>query len=317
MSALPVTAPLRAMMHRRGRALTFAALLVVCGFSIAWLFDNLDPCTNYRGALQYTRSPDETPVDLAIRDPQTSAALTLRIPKTFVSNVGNLSSGNQCRIGLETFWPSMSPAGPVDFSKRQVRDRETGDAVKWRPLTVMIGIEPKSHASWFVPGGYCHECTRNTEFAERPFGLRSFDDNRPWPRLRQSNGSYRNLQELTAPPLNRMNRFYFVDGPADQLASIDCTKGAVRCTLETGIHGFRATVMFNQDDLAHWRDYQMAARDLIERHTLRLVPAQKSLEAGVAFNPPAALLACAREISEIAGPDSISPALRNALKQRP
>jgi hypothetical protein len=283
------------------------ALLAMC--SSPRLAVASDVCSNYARDLQYTRSSDPTPVELTIADDDHGAELSLRIPKTFVANVGNLTSGRQCQIALEVFWPDLSPAGPTEFSKRYTRDRPVGNMVDWRSLTIDVWLSPHIRPPWLVPALYCHEKSQNIEAADRPYGLRGFDDGIRWPRRRQADGSYRDLRDLTAYPLNQMNKFFFVDGPVQQMTRIDCTKGAARCTMEDTILGFEAKTFFNQDDLAHWRDYQTVVREFIASHTANAASARTSPDPGVYAKPAAAFIACMREMLEIAGPQSQIPTL--------
>src|SRR5687767_5432345 len=164
--------------HRRRGAALSVSLCLIAAASAAYGSD--DPCKNYGSALAYTRSSDPEPVELTLIDDRTLATLAIRIPKTFIANAGSLNSGTQCRIWIEMFWPSLSPAGPTDFNERRVRDRPIGDLIGWRPLTIGVRIEPRALHSWFATSRYCGDRMRLKELEERPFGLRALDEGR-WP----------------------------------------------------------------------------------------------------------------------------------------
>jgi hypothetical protein len=204
-----------------------------------------DPCHDYGRALAYARSADPEPVHLTLEAERTGAAIELRIPRNYTAIWGNQTSGLQCRIALELMWPELTPGGIVPDSQKRVRDRMMGDTQVWRALTLDIEVERKAWAAWMTPTAYCAARRRRAELPERPFGLRAFDDGRAWPRHRQRDGSYRSVRELLPYPLDRANGFYFVDGDAQDMISISCSKGAPRCQLHDHVGELR-TITLNQ-----------------------------------------------------------------------
>jgi hypothetical protein len=207
-----------------------------------------------------------------------------------------LSDGRQCKISLELMWPDLAPGGAVPDERRRVRDRLMGDLPAWRALTIDVSIERKLALPWAMPAGYCSDRERLTEMADRPFDLRAFDDQTRWPSHRQSDGSYRPMQELVGYPLNAANVFYAIDqAKAEDMVRIRCAKGAPRCGLESQFHDFRTTTHFNGEDLANWRRYRDAVRDFLERHLIRSVPAREFPEPGLSINPSPTRVGCMRD----------------------
>jgi len=222
--------------------------------------------------------------------------LNCQLPRSFTAIRGNLSDGRQCKISLELMWPELAPGGAVPDGRRRVRDRLLGDFPAWRALTIDVSIERKPALPWAVPGVYCRARERLTEMADRPFGLRAFDDRIRWPSHRQLDGSYRSMQELVGYPLNSANVFYAIDeAKVEDMVRIRCSKGAPRCGLESQFRDFRTTTLFNGEDLENWRRYRDAVRDFLEQHLIRSVPAQQFPEPGLSINPSPTRVACMRD----------------------
>jgi|1185.fasta_scaffold88616_2 hypothetical protein len=255
-----------------------------------------DPCADYRRLLSYSRTADPTPVTLILDEEKTGAEIELQLPRSFTAIRGNLSDGRQCKISLELMWPELAPGGAVPDGRRRVRDRLLGDFPAWRALTIDVSIERKPALPWAVPGVYCRARERLTEMADRPFGLRAFDDRIRWPSHRQLDGSYRSMQELVGYPLNSANVFYAIDeAKVEDMVRIRCSKGAPRCGLESQFRDFRTTTLFNGEDLENWRRYRDAVRDFLEQHLIRSVPAQQFPEPGLSINPSPTRVACMRD----------------------
>jgi hypothetical protein len=254
-----------------------------------------DPCADYRRTLAYSRTANPDPVTLTMTEPQTGTEVEFRIARNFTALQGNLSDGAQCGIGFELMWPQMRAGGLVPDKDKQVRDRMIGDMPAWRLLTIDVRVERSPWASWMVPAGYCGESVRRAELADRPFGLRAFDDEIRWPRQRQADGSYRDMQELMSYPLTVANQFYYVDDDnTGRMTRISCSKGAPRCQLHGHFAGFQTVTFFNGEDIANWRDYRDAVQTFLAAHLIRSGPANIPLDPGLHGNPPPALVACMR-----------------------
>jgi hypothetical protein len=274
------------------------ALLVLAGLllSSAGVLAADDPCADYRRVLSYSRTADPTPVTLILSDEKTKAEIELRLPRSYTAIRGNLEDGRQCQISLELTWPDLVPGGIVPDDRKRARDRVIGDFPTWRALTIDARIERAPALPWAVPGGYCDARERLAELEGRPFGLRAFDDQFPWPSHRQLDGSYRSMRELVRYPHNVANLFYAIDEPTgENMVRIHCSKGAPRCQLGSQFHGLRTTTFFNGEDLENWRLYRDAVRTFLERHLIRGIPPREMPEPGLHINPSPTRVACMRD----------------------
>jgi hypothetical protein len=286
------------------------AILLASAFILPAQADD-DPCANYRAALAYSRSSNADPVTLTMTEPKTGAEVEFTVARNFTAIHGNLSSGPQCRIGFELMWPQMTAGGLVPDNDKRVRDRMIGDTPAWRLLTIDVMVDRASWASWMVPAGYCGQRLRQSELAERPFGLRAFDDGRRWPKIRQADGSYRDMQELVSYPHAVANEFYYVDNDdTDRVVRISCSKGAPRCQLHGHFAGFNTVTFFNAEDLQNWRDYRDGVRSFLTSHLVRSVPAKTPPDPGLHSNPAPELVACMRDM---AAKGRIDPATMNRM----
>jgi hypothetical protein len=295
---------------------TFSAILwltlTACGATASD-----DPCENYVSALAYTRSSDLEPVELTIIDERTSAKLTIKVPKTFVANSGNLTSGRQCQIALEVFWPDLSPAGPSDFKARHVRDRLIGNMLMPRPLTILVQIERREMAKWYATSGYCGERMKWKELEPRPFGLRALDDGSHWPKHIQADGTYRNMKDFASFPLDEADVFYFVDGAVSDMVRISCSRGAPRCQMETALGGFSSVIFFNQEDLPIWRELRSKVTELVDGYTISKLGSEDGPHANSFYNPDPRRIDCMREMLKISGKEGQLPTLDVTKAQRP
>lgn len=276
----------------------FAGLLLIFGY--AWT--TRDPCWNYRGVLQYARSSDSTVVSLKLVDKITEAAIELAVPRAFVRTLGNMSSGSQCAIHLQMFWPSMTSSGHVDEREARILAGKVGDRQLWKSLTIDVWISRDRRIESAVPAGYCYRRARRVELADRPFGLRGFDDGTLWPGYRDKDGTVRSGREYATYPLNKANEFFYIDRNIDDMIWIRCGQGAARCNLHDRFNGFATKTFFNADDLENWRNYRDTVRSWLKQHLVGVWPAEKAIESGLHVNPPSAYVACMREMEEIAGP---------------
>jgi hypothetical protein len=264
-----------------------------------------DPCLNYYVALAYSRTKDPTPATLVLIEPKTGAEIEMRLPRNFTGIQGNLTDGIQCKIALEMLWPQMTAGGLVADNDKRVQDRLIGDMPRWRSLTIDVGLDRSPWGPWMTPNRYCRERRQLGELPDRPFGLRALDDGRPWPRHRQSDGSYQSMKELLSYPRNSANVFYFIDDDPEQMIRIYCSKGAPRCQLEDHFNGFQTTTFIDGNDLANWRTYRDAVRKFLAEHTVRVVPPRVTVDYSQHVGPPGALSACAWDMEQSIGADTL------------
>jgi hypothetical protein len=155
------------------------------------------------------------------------------------------------------------------------------------------------------------------ELEQRPFGLRAFDNAERWPAHAQADGTYRNMQELASFPLNEADVFYFVDGSVGDMVRISCSRGAVRCEMNTALGGFDGTIFFNQQDLKDWNEIRSNVAHPIERYTIASNSSASGPRANYLFNPDPQRVACMREMLPISGTDGQLPTLDVSKPQPP
>jgi hypothetical protein len=269
----------------------------------AWADDG--PCASYAYALAYSRTRDASLATLTLTEPKTGAEIEMRLPRNFTANRGNLTDGEQCQIAVELTWPGMTAGGLLEERDRLVRDRVMGDVLVWRNLTIDAQVNRSPWARWFTPSAYCRLRMKRPELGDRPFGLRAFDDGTPWPRHRQSDGSYRGMRELLPYPLNSANKFYFIDDDGEQMIRISCSKGAPRCQLHDHFAGFQTTTFLNADDISNWRLYRDGVRRFLNEHTVRRKPATLEVDPGRFGNPDPAFVACMWDMQASIGADML------------
>jgi hypothetical protein len=281
-----------------------AATLLVLGTTGSLLADQ-DPCANYYRALAYSRTSDAAIATLTLREPKTGAEIEMKLPRNFTSVYGNLSDGPQCKLAFELMWPQMTAGGLVQDHQKRVRDRMMGDAPAWRSLKIDVSVERSPWAHWFVPSAYCHQRRSGTELADRPYGLRAFDDGRAWSRYRQSDGSYRNVKELLPYPLNAANEFYLLAEDPNEMIRISCSKGAPRCRLHDHFAGFQTTTFFSAEEIANWKTYRDTVRQFLAAHTVRVVPPKTPVETGSHSSGQTPFGLCMRELEPIVGANTL------------
>jgi hypothetical protein len=280
-------------------AILLSFLSELADITAAWA--DGDPCGNYHQALAYSRTKDATPATLTLSEPKTGAIVEMRLPRNFTAVAGNLTEGEQCMLAFELLWPQMTAGGLVEDSGRRVQDRLIGDMPAWRSLTIDIRIMREAWAPWMVPAAYCEERSRLGEPAARPFGLRALDDRIKWPKHRQSDGSYRDMQELISYPRNSADVFYYIHDDPNEMVRIYCTKGVPSCELQDHFQGFRTTTLFDGDDLVNWRVYRDAVRHFLASYTVRVRPPGAPVDHGVHANASGALSACMWEMEKSIG----------------
>lgn len=117
--------------------------------------------------------------------------------------------------------------------------------------------------------------------------------------------------------VNEADVFYFVDGSVGDMVRISCSRGAVRCLMNTALGGFDGTIFFNQQDLKDWNEIRSNAARLIERYTTARNNSAIAPRANYLFNPDPRRIACMREMLTISGTDGQLPSLDVSKPQPP